>query len=314
MRWLVLALAGCLGPLTSDAPAPSGQLLPAGSTVLPVDDDLALAARIRANQQVSGVVPRYAMFGGGSEIEGWDFGTAPLHAAPMFVLVGKDGTPLDHPEIVDVAPGDAGYAPFWSAWTVRVTDAYDGQLVTSVAALDDALALGLVEAPVRANAGFNRPVVTRDVRIATDDGSDPADDAFYYRGESLAYFELGAVPLAQDAVTVVASTRYVLSRVGEPPLSEIVRRVDMDGDGDTDDSNDILSGVAAQVASSPAYATVDVTVPATVQSIDTTHDQTLADLRDAAQLFAPAPTAQVVAFDPTTEVRDIALESAWEDE
>jgi hypothetical protein len=112
---LAIATAGCLGPLVSDSQAPSGQLLPAGSPVSAIETNADLAAQIRANQFVSNMVSLHALFGGGRPIAAWDFGPAPEHTAPMFELIGADGMPLEHPEIVDFAPGDRGYSPFCSA-------------------------------------------------------------------------------------------------------------------------------------------------------------------------------------------------------
>jgi hypothetical protein len=302
---LILALGGCLGPLTGDQPAPSGQLLPAGSSVPSADDDPVLAVRMRAHQFVPPVVPLYSGFTGGAPIGVWDFGPVGPYTSPMFVLVDVYGAPIAHPEIVDFVPGDDHYTPFWTVWTVRVTDAYRGELVTSVAALDDALRLGLVESPVATAKGEHGPIVTSDVILSRPDAAPiTAGDIFYYRGETVAYFDLGEVLLAPDRVTVPHGSRYLLRREGGEPLNEVVRQVDMDGDHDALDTNDIFAGVT------PVFQTVDLVVPASTASIDTTHDQTRAAIEDDIQLFDPSPTPLVVSFSALGELRDFAFESA----
>jgi hypothetical protein len=302
VKWLVLALTGCMGPLVSDAPGLSGQLLPAGSRVPFADDDPTLSARLHANEQVSGTVAAHYGFRDGAPASWWDFGTVPAHTAPMFVLVDASGAPIAHPEIVDFAPGDPGYSPLWTVWNVEVTDRYAGELVTSVTALDEALRLGLVTAPVATYQGEHGPIITRDIELEIP-GAAPfvPDDFLYYRGTQVAYFDFDEVALADDHVTVATGHRYVLSRDADEPLSEVIRSVDMDGDGDIVDSNDILSA-----DDTPVFATVDVVVPTSVASIDTTHDQSQADLRAETQLFAPTPiTGTVISYAATGELRDL---------
>ncbi len=305
----VVAAAGCMGPLVPDTQAPSGQLLPAGATVPSGDDDPLIAAQIRMHEFVSGTVPLYSVFGGGMELQGWDLGPVPDHTSPMFELFGLDGMPIQHPEIVDFIPGDPSYSPYWSVWRVDVTPKYAGEQITSVVALDEALRLGLVEAPVAQDEGVNFPIVTGDIRLMTLSGT-PADsdERFYYHGVSLTYFALGDVPLATDKVTVQAGKRYVLAREGADPLSEVLRHVDMDGDGDTDDTNDILSGVTAGDQTGPAYRTVSVQVVPSVMSIDSSQNQGVAQLKTETQLFDPMPVVgTVVSFDTTDEIRDFTL-------
>jgi hypothetical protein len=304
MRRLVLALApaGCMGPLVSDMPGLSGQLLPAGANVPFADDDPALSARLHAHEQVSGLVAAHYGFRNGAPASWWDFGTVPVHTAPMFVLVDATGQPIAHPEIVDFAPGDPGYSPLWTVWNVEVTDRYAGELITSVTALDEALRAGLVTAPIATYQGEHGPIITRDIQLDIP-GAAPftPDDVLYYRGTQVAYFDFDVVTLASDHVTVATGHRYVLRRDGDEPLNEVIRSVDMDGDGDIVDSNDILSA-----DDTPVFATVDVVVPSTVASIDTTHDQTMADLRTESQLFAPAPVAPtVISYTATGELRDL---------
>src|SRR5262249_53547179 len=76
--------AGCrLGPEVSDDPAPSGDIVPAGTTIPSIDEDED-AEVIEKNDGVDGVVPRLSAFAAGAPTHVWDFGPAPTFAAPLF--------------------------------------------------------------------------------------------------------------------------------------------------------------------------------------------------------------------------------------
>jgi hypothetical protein len=53
---------------------------------------------------------------------------------------------------------------------------------------------------------------------------------------------------------------------------------------------------------SPLCKRIDVAVVASTQSIDNTHDDAMADIETATQLFAPGPTIAVVAVQDTDEL------------
>jgi hypothetical protein len=141
------------------------------------------------------------------------------------------------------------------------------------------------------------------------DGADAPDEVFYYDGQAVTYFEFGEVELAKDG-SIATTPRYVLRREGGDPLNEVIRSVDIDGDGDSLDSNDILPTTAAG-----AYVAWHVTVPAVTSSIDTTRDQTKADHTNATQLFAPTPiTGVVLGYTVETGARALVPTAALEDE
>src|SRR5215470_12505973 len=106
-------LAGCLGPQVSDEVQPVSRVLPAGTQVLSLYDDAAEAAQIAANDGVPDLIPLWSGFADGRPVQFWDVGPAPGFAAPLYVLFSRDtgGTlmPVDHPTILGVIPGDAGY-------------------------------------------------------------------------------------------------------------------------------------------------------------------------------------------------------------
>lgn len=308
MRLAVCLLTGCLGPQVDDTPLASTALLPAGSTVASLLDDPASAARVADHDGVDGVVPRETAFSG-AVVHVWDFGPAPAFAAPLFVLMERDATGAlvrtPHNTIVDVVPGDPGYSPFWAPFVLEVTDLYAGELVTSVAAVEEAVERGLVAAPVAQELAVNCPVVGAGVGLEVGVGRvAPPNATFYYRGVTVPYFDFGAMPIL--AGRVPEGTRYRLRREGQEPLSELVRHVDMTGDGDVNDSNDIYAADPAAVTSTPLLRRTDVVIRSSTASIDTSQDDTVAELQRGDQLFAPTPQSAVISYDVTDELHNIA--------
>jgi hypothetical protein len=305
----IIGAFGCLGPQVSDDPAPSGDIVAAGTQVPSIDSDDEDAATLAASDNVDGTVPLLTAFADGATTHAWDFGPAPSFAAPMFVLMTRatDGTltPTGHNPIVGALAGEATYSPFWSVFALVVTDSYHGELITSTTAIDEAVRDGLVEAPLAQSVAFDRPMVATDVELDVGTGQPIRPTTFfYYEHKTVPYFDFGEMPIDQ-AVNVPIDTRYVLARQGELPLSEPIRGVDMDRDGDIVDSNDIYAHAAADPDRSPLCRTVNVVVETSISSIDTSGDDTVADLRTAAQLFDPSPvTPTVVAFTSTDEVRN----------
>lgn len=304
-----LPAVGCLDPLTDDELGPSGFILPAGASVASAHDDPAIERQIDQNDGVGDVVPLVHGFAGGGPVAFRDFGPAPDVAAPLFVLVreGAGGRErIDHPTIIDAIPGDPGYSPFWAVLEVPVTDAYGGELITSFAAVQEAERLGLVEAPRQTGAAVNCPVVGGGVTVEVGGGDAVRANArFFWQGRTVDYFDLGEMPLEAGS-RVAEGLRYVIRRRGDEPLSEPVRRVDLTGDGDRDDSNDVLAGTG-QEGGSPLCRAVDVVVEAGTEAIDTFADQTMSAIRAETDLFDPEPIeGVVVAYEETEDLRNCA--------
>jgi hypothetical protein len=262
------------------------------------------AAQLVANEFVSGIVPLRSAFAAGAPTRAWDFGPAPSFAAPMFVLVrrARDGSlqPLPHPPIVGGIPGDKVYSPYWSLFALVVTDQYGGELITSAGAIEEAVRDELVEAPVAQHVAVDRPLVTPDIVLDVGGGATLAPTAVaFYEHHAVPYFDFGAFAIA-DLATITPAHRYVLAREGEPPLSEPIRGVDIDGDGDIDDTNDIYDLAASDPQRVPLCATVNVVVAPSVASIDTSRSDDVADLESASQLVPPI----VIAISPTNELRN----------
>jgi hypothetical protein len=310
---LVLVLAaGCLGPQVSDTVVVQGLLLPAGATVPPLDADD--ADQIAANDGVGDVIPLLSGFADGKPVRFWDFGPAPDVAAPAFVLYRRTADnmleKLPHPPIFGVIPGDKNYSPFWAKFVVEVTAQYQGELITSTMALDEALDRGLVLKPRLMPVNINCPIVHKGAKLEVADGSPPVDAApFYYEGKQGSYFHVGETALAADSVHVPIIDLYELRREGGEPLSEPVRNVDIDGDGDRRDTNDVFAFAPPATGYSPLCRVTSVAVGADVASIDTTHDQTMAAVRAASDLFvAGNPTPLVVAYQTTTRLFDCPIQ------
>lgn len=300
---IVAFQVGCLGPLASDVVETSSEILPPGTVVPPLD-----APMLAELDGVDELVILESAFAEGVVVRVWDFGPAPSFAAPLFVLVERDAqgelTRIDHNTIVAVVPGDPGYSPFWAVLMLEVTDRYAGEIVPSFAAVDQAIELGLVKPPVLQVLAVNCPVVAPDVRLDVGGGAMlPPNATFYYEGHTVPYFDFGSMPLV-DRSTVPEQRSYQLRREGQEPLSELVRNVDMTGDGDLNDTNDIYTQRPDVSTSSPLVRLVRVVVPEATSSIDVTRDETMATLTSATQLFAPDPQATVVGYEVTDDPRN----------
>lgn len=312
---LVVGMAGCLGPQVDDTVVGGDLLLPADTEVPTVYENSSVDEDIAEADGVSDLIPLLSGFADGQPMQYWDFGPAPSFAAPLFYIMDPATNMPAHLPIVDVMPGDDGYSPYWSVFTVNITELYNGELMTSIAAIEEAQRLGLVEAPVATGMYANCPIVASEVMLELADGTpSPAADWGFIRGERVAWFDMvrllgGDMVELEDGVTVPADDLYRLRREGGEPLSEPVRRVDMTGDGDAADSNDILATRVAPWAQ--RRTVVSVVVAADYLSIDSNADQTLADFTASGDLFTfaagerqPVP-GNVIAYEVVEESRNI---------
>src|SRR6266545_2656414 len=301
-----LVLAGCLDPRVSDEPGPPGLLLPAGSPVPSAHDDSTIDRQIDGDDGVDDEVPLIHGFAGGEAMSYWDFGTAPAFAAPLFLLVrarpGGVLEPIDHPGIIDTIPGESGYSPFRAVLALQVTELYQGELMTSFAAVQEAEDLGLVEKPVLEVDAVDSPVVARGVTLESAGGAAPAP--LFWKGMSVDSYDLGRFALAPPA-SLPAQPRYALHREGDEPLSEVLRGGDITGDGDRNDTNDVFAARAGQPEYSPACRTIEVSVARATPAIDTFADETMSDISAATDLFDPdAVAGTVVGYVETDDLRN----------
>ena len=308
-----------MGPLTDDT---YGELtmdgvLPAGAEVPWVDDDPVRAQLLYDADGVDRYIPLRSGFAGGQSVHFWSFGPAPAATIPVWVFghLGADESfeGVDHPSLFDAIPGDPGYSPFWEMTLVPLTDAYDGEQITSVDALFDAIAGGLADKPVATGRYVNCPVVPRDAELDQGEGQAASKPATaYYRGQRVAYFTLPPV-LAPDAPfdRYPIADLYQLRREGGEPLSEPLRSVDMTGDGDIDDTNDIFGADYGDADYTPLVRPVEVVVPFDYHSIDTTGDERNAEFRAPDDLFSGAGTpvpGHVVAFAPQITLLNLPMQ------
>ena len=303
--------SACLDPLVSDEIVDPGLILPAGTEVPSAHASPDVEAQLIANDGVETLVPRLSGFAEGVRVHYWDFGVTPDFAAPIFIVMERDGAGelqrvANHPTIIDSIPGQIGYSPYWSVLFLEVEEAYNGELITSFPAVEEAQRLGLVKAPIVTELAINCPIVAEGVAIEVGGGAEPIPGKldFYWRGMVVSGYDMGFMPV-DGGTTVPASPMYVLSREGGEPLSEPERRVDITGDGDIYDSNNIFPHLHADAAYSPLCQRVEVTVPSDIAQnlIDDTLDETLSDLSRATDLFNPGPVAgTVVAFDETEQL------------
>jgi hypothetical protein len=246
-------------------------VLPAGSPVPSVLGDPELVRRIDEHDGVGAVVPLLSGFAAGAPVRYWDVGPAPDRVAPIFVLHRRTETglePIAHPPVFEHFPGDAGYSPFWAVFAVEIAGGYDGQLLTSVAAIAQAQQRGLVLAPRLTDTIVNCPVLAGGVVVETGGGPPVPTATFFWNGLQGTYHDFGPTAQAPDGVGVAEGAIYVLRREGGDPLSEPDRGVDMNGDGDTRDSNNVLARAGGDPLFSARCAEVHVTVPAGTASID----------------------------------------------
>jgi hypothetical protein len=230
----------------------------------------------------------------------------------MLVRELPDGTYqriTEHPAIIGTIPGEPGYSPLWSVFYLVVTDAYDGQLVTASTAIEEAVRTGLVAKPALQPIALNCPVVASDIRIDVGTGTPIAPPAVaFYEHKTVAVICFGSTPVP-DHVDVPIAPHYVLRRAGGEPLSEPLRNVDIDGDGDTLDTNDIFERAPNDPMRSPLVQTIGVAVAPSTASIDTSGNDAIADLKSALQLFDPDPVAgTVVGYETTDELRDMPMQ------
>ena len=253
---LLIVLAGCdmLKPQTSDvtvdasrpidaAPDAAGtSLLPAGTTVPSIATNAELLSQIKVFDGLSdnalasngGVVTRSTGKANGATVMYWNFGSTLIIdnyavAPPVYVLCDDDGsgnlTPrTDHPFLLDSIPGDARYSAVRRIINVPVTPAYNGELITSIEALNEAIDKGLVGEPKPAGTWRNMPVVPPGTKLELGAAVEPMVALqVFARGYVVELFPLGGTlgiqPLRNGSVPVGQESR-LLSGVatGTPPV------------------------------------------------------------------------------------------------
>ncbi len=271
---LGLGLAACLDPLVDDARDPRASFGPADvdpATIPHVEDDPGLADRVASFPRA---VPYLRGFADGEEVRYWNVpGPNARFVAPMYVVVGLDGTPVGAP-VIDVLPGDRGYSPWWRQHVVQVTEAWAGERLWSREAIEAATRLGLVREPVATEVIVSCPVVARDVRVEVGGAEPVAPTLVWYRGRRAHWLRFSgeeALPVGERAMS--AFPVYVFQRVDQAaPIYELVAGVDLDRDGVVDHSNNVFAGGLGSARYSPLWTLALVRTSADFPSIDTAAD------------------------------------------
>ncbi|MBL4632387.1 MAG: hypothetical protein JKY56_00870, partial [Kofleriaceae bacterium] len=288
---LLSTSSACLDPLTDDEVALSGAILPEGSTVADAHEDPLVEAKISDNDGVGSLVPLLSGFADGQAIQYWDFGETVEFAIPFYIVVERDGdnnlVRTGHHAIIDRIPGDQGYSPYWRVFYLEVTAAYQGEIMPSFAAVDEAIGLGLVGEPTNPGVVVNCPVVASDVRLAVGGAGGPVSppSLFYWNGRTVKYYNFG--PQNVDGARLVVNEMYTLRREGREALSEPRRGVDITGDGDLWDTNDIFLSSIGASDYSPLVRVNNVAVPLATNSIDSAPLEV--DFTTSEDLFNPGP-------------------------
>lgn len=296
---VLLVLGACVDPLTSDAVVRPELLLRAGSQVESIETDGDKAEQIAANDGIDittdPVVRASLGFHDGALVRWWDFGEASPVQIPLYLLVAEDEAgelevmgkrykKIGHPPIFDKVPGDAGYSPWWTVVLLPVSEVYDGELVTSFEAVEEAVRQGLVGAEVVTTKIINCPVVAWDARLERKlgEGSEPPEEA-YYRGKVIRYFSFDEIDV--DEPVIASPPLYELRREGGEPLSERIRGVDMTQDGDLLDTNDVFAFGPGDPEYTGFVRATSVVVAMERDAIDTTGNESESDFTSSSDLF-----------------------------
>jgi len=199
----VAVTAACrLDPLVDDLPGASANILPSDAQVPSVADNPELVSQLMYSDGLdsaavaSGVIPRGTGLSAGQTVRYWQFGAATRAPAPMYVFgtgdAGDGFQPIAHLPLVDALPGDDEYSPVHTVYRVVVTDKYAGQQITTSAALDDAVEIGLVAEPVATRSFVVRPIVRPGLTLDVGGAAGAvAPQPLYARGYVVDSFELG---------------------------------------------------------------------------------------------------------------------------
>jgi hypothetical protein len=231
-RWQGAALAvvlfygGCIDAQVDDAPGYSRYVLPPGSMVpSPITDDTTSYRKIDVNDGVTKpMVSPKPGWAGGAAVSYWDFGAGKRATTPVYGL--KDCSPdqsmkVDHPLIVDSIPGDTDYSPFRAFQVACVTAKYNGEIIPSFDAFNDAIDLGLITDPTGTPAAYwiNQPIVTQDV-VVLGGVSEPESKQKigFYRGYSVYYYTLetqeGSFPIDPAMPAITTGNAYEILKPG----------------------------------------------------------------------------------------------------
>jgi hypothetical protein len=272
-----LLLAACLKAPDDGDQLYSSYIVPADVTPPEFESDMAAAMKLDANDGFSGsMIPLRTGFANGEKVDFWDLGTLTATTVkPMWIFrrIERDGSegPTGHPNLIDSIPGDTAYTPLRQLYKVMVTDAWDGERLTSLRALEDAIEFGLVEAPVPQSFFANCVVVLSTMMLQDNpEGDLRGPEPTFYRGKYVRQFCMQPGVPFMDGVTqfplkdgqLTPASAYLLRRENEvTPLDEVAFKTDLDNDGDMVDSNVVFDTTVKEMGYNSIWKSYDVTVP-----------------------------------------------------
>jgi hypothetical protein len=275
----LLSTPGCLQQYDDGSQLFSANVLAPGTTVPLFENDKGAAKKLDANDGFSGMlIPLHSAFAAGNEVQYWDLGTlAAIAPKPMWIFRrrGEGEGPakeVGHPNLIESIPGDTPYTPLRQLFVVFVTGSYHGERITSLRALEDAIEIGLVEAPVAQDRFVNCNVTLSTMQLQTSvDGASIAPESAYYRGREVSQFciggffdMVGAFLLKDGAIT--AGNAYLPRRENESqPLDEALLKGKLNDDDDMLDTNVVFDSNVGDMNYMSVWKSFDVIVPSTFQ-------------------------------------------------
>lgn len=192
--------------------------------------------------------------------------------APAYFVEDAGGAKVGNP-IIDAAPGEGGYTPWWRKVVVKTTDRYAGEVIWSRDALEAAVQAGLLSEPVATTEIVSAPVALEGTEVTLDDaGAETARATpIWYRGHRAHWIRFSSsIELPVEVRKMPVYPVYILQRIDEAaPLYEFLSGVDVDGDDRLDNSNNIFAGDVGQDRYSPLWEAKLVRVKRGFPSIDT---------------------------------------------
>jgi hypothetical protein len=264
-------LPGCL-KASDEQPGYSPLLRDEHAKIARVDDDMAASQRLDLNDGVMGpMAALHTGFANGAAVQYWDFGATVANAEPVWRFRRRAGhgqiEEVGHLDLVDSAPGDMTYSAMRVEYDVFVTEAWAGERITSMQALDDAIEIGLVEEPKRSKTFWNWPMTVAATMLAQPDGAAPqSPQPIYYRGKLASFFAPGGDALGVGRFEfmmepISAPNAYVLRRQNaNAAIDEGAQHMDLNGDGDMTDGNVVFQVGAGEMGYASIWHQIDVIV------------------------------------------------------
>ena len=298
---VLFGLCGCLTTTAADD-LYSSYVLPMGAEVPALEADEAAGKKLAANAALASFIPLRTGYFNGDEVTYWDFGElTSISLKPMYIFRHQqesgdsaDSTkdPNAHPHLIDAIPGDTAYTPLRQVYAVDFTSSYRGERITSIRALEDAVDMGIVSAPVASDYLTNCLVVPSNVTMQwTEDGQAIGPEVAYYKGKTVKQFCVGALYTRVGAIMLTDNkfkpgNAYTIRRRSDAKvLDETLLDSDLNDDGDTLDTNTIFNDTAGTPTYSGIWNSFEVEVDRNWKLGDASKESELFD-RDGDRLTA----------------------------